>query len=395
MNERKLRRALISTVPPDDIGAQRRAWRIVRTAYAQRVPSPWPARHKRPLAAASITAALLVAALSPPGRAVISDVRKAVGTEKVVGVRQSKPALFSLPAEGRVLVSAPSGVWVVAADGTRRNLGVYDEATWSPHGLHVGAAKRNQLVALTPGGELRWVLSRPGVRHPRWAPSGFRIAYLSRSTVRVVAGDKTGDGRLDAARDVAPAWKPGNEHVLAYVDRGGSVNVVATDTRTTLWTAAGAAASPMQLEWSADGQRLLAVRRLAGRFALIVFDANGRRLQTLEFPGRPLGAVFAPKGHRVAVIRRVGPRSQLLVVDADTLRRQRVVFSGLGRFSNVAWSPGGRWLLLGWPSADQWLFIRSTDVSKIKAVSSLAAQFDPGGTAKRGFPAVEGWCCTR
>lgn len=395
MNERKLRRALLATLPPDEIGAQRRAWRIVRTAYSERVPSPWPIRHRRPLAAASIGVALLVAALSPPGRAVIRDVRKAVGTEKVVGVPQSKPALFSLPAKGRVLVSARSGVWVVAADGSRRNLGAYDEATWSPHGLHVGAVKRNQLVALTPAGELRWVLSRPGVRHPRWAPSGFRIAYLSRNTVRVVAGDKTGDGRLDAARDVAPAWKPGSEHVLAYVDRGGSVNVVATDTRTTLWTAAGAAALPTQLEWSADGQRLLAVRRLAGRFALIVFDANGRRLQTLEFPGRPLEAAFAPKGHSVAVIRRLGPRSQLLVVDADTLRRQRVVFSGLGRFSDVAWSPGGRWLLLGWPSADQWLFIRSTDVSKIKAVSSLAAQFDPGGTAKGDFPAIEGWCCTR
>jgi hypothetical protein len=394
VNERKLRRALLATLPPDEIGAQRRAWRIVRTAYSERVPSPWPIRHRRPLAAASIGVALLVAALSPPGRAVIRDVRKAVGTEKVVGVRQSKPALFSLPAAGRVLVSAPSGVWVVAADGSRRNLGAYNEATWSPHGLYVGAVKRNELVALTPSGELRWVLSRPGVRRARWAPSGFRIAYLSRNTVRVVAGDKTGDGRLDAARDVAPAWKPGNEHVLAYVDRGGSVNVVATDTRTTLWTAAGAAASPMELEWSADGQRLLAVRRLAGRFALIVFDTNGRRLQTLEFTGRPVEAAFAPKGHRVAVTRRLGPRSQLLVVDADTLRRQRVVFSGLGRFSDVAWSPGGRWLLLAWPSADQWLFIRSTDVSKIKAVSSLAAQFDPGGSAKGHFPTIEGWCCT-
>jgi hypothetical protein len=395
VNERKLRRALLATLPPDEIGAQRRSWRIVRTAYSERVPSPWPIRHRRPLAAASIGVALLVAALSPPGRAVIQDVRKALGTEKVVGVRRSKPALFSLPAAGRVLVSAPSGVWVVSANGSRRNLGAYDEATWSPHGLHVGAVKRNQLVALTPGGELRWVLSRPSVRHPRWAPSGFRVAYLSGNSVRVVAGDKTGDGRLDAARDVAPAWKPGNEHVLAYVDRGGSVNVVATDTRTTLWTATGAAAAQMELEWSADGQRLLAVRRLALRFALIVFDANGLRLQTLEFPGRPLEAAFAPKGHRVAVIRRLGPRSQLLVVDADTLRRQRVVFSGLGRFSDVAWSPGGRWLLLGWPSADQWLFIRSTDVSKIKAVSSLAAQFNPGGTTMGRFPTIEGWCCTR
>jgi hypothetical protein len=395
VSERKIRRALLATVPPDEIGAQRRAWRIVRTAYSERVPSPWPVRHKRPLAAASVGVALLLAALSPPGRAVIRDARDAVGTEKVVGVPQSKPALFSLPAQGRVLVSAPSGVWVVSADGSRRNLGAYDEATWSPHGLHVGAAKRNQLAALTPRGELRWVLSRRRVRHPRWAPSGFRIAYLSGNSLRVVAGDKTGDGRIDLARDVAPAWKPGQEHVLAYVDRGGTVNVIATDSRQTLWTAGGSAASPMQIEWSADGRRLLAVRRLAGRFALIVFDANGRRLQTLEFPGQPLGAAFAPKGHRVAVIRRVGPRSELLVVDADALRRQQTVFRGLGRFSDIAWSPTGRWLLLGWPSADQWLFVRSTDVKKIDAFSSVAAQFDPGNTRPGAFPKVEGWCCTR
>ncbi len=100
MSERKVRRALLATVPPDEIGAQRRAWRIVRTAYSERVPSPWPVRHKRPLAAASVGVALLVAALSPPGRAVIRDVRDAVGTEKVVGVKQSKPASVLAPGQG-------------------------------------------------------------------------------------------------------------------------------------------------------------------------------------------------------------------------------------------------------------------------------------------------------
>jgi hypothetical protein len=394
VNERRLRKALLATAPPDEIGAQRRAWRVVRTAFGRREPTPWPIRHRRPILAAAAGVAVLAAIASSPGTAVLRKVREAVGTEKVVGIPQARPALFSLPAPGRVLVAAPSGVWIVTADGSRRNLGDYDEATWSPRGLFVGASKRHQLAALTPKGEVRWALSKPRVQHPRWAPSGFRVGYLSGRNLRVVAGDGTGDTRIDGARDIAPAWRPGTEHVLAYADRTGTVNVVATDDRQTLWTATGLATGGAQLEWSADATRLLVVRRLPGaRFALVVFDEGGRRLQSLEFAGRAVDAAFAPGDSRIAVIRRVGDRSELLVVEADTLRRQKVVFSGKGRFSDVAWAPSGRWLLLGWESADQWLFVRSTDVSKIKAVSSLAVQFDPGGAGFGDFPRIEGWCC--
>jgi dipeptidyl aminopeptidase/acylaminoacyl peptidase len=392
VNERRLKQVLVATAPPDEIGAQRRAWRVVRKAFDEREPTPWPIRHRRPLTAAAIGVAVLAAALSPPGRAVISGVRDAVGTERVVGIRapQARPAIFSLPTQGRVLVAAPRGAWIVSADGSKRRLGTYEEATWSPQGLFVGVAKRHELAAVTPRGVVRWTLSRPNVHKPRWAPSGFRVAYLSGRNLRIVAGDGTGDTRIDAAQNVAPAWKPGEEHVLAYSDRSGTVTVVATDMQQTLWTAAGSAANPSQLEWSEDGERLLVVRRLeGGRSALVVFDGDGRRRQYLELPGVPVEAAFSPGGRRIALVRRLGPRSELLVVEGDTLRRQTTVFSGRGRFSDVSWSPGGRWLLLGWQSADQWLFIRSADVTKIKAVSSLSAQFHSRGR----FPRIEGWCC--
>ena len=393
MNDRDLRRALLTTVPPDELGAQRRAWRLARAAFDEREPSPWPQRHARPLIAAALAVAVLAAVLSAPGRAVIGNVRDAIGTEKVVGVPQAKPALFSLPTEGRLLVTAPTGAWIVSADGAKRRLGDYREASWSPRGLHAVVSNRSQLVAVTPNGAVRWAIARPAVHGARWSPSGFRIAYLSGSNLRVVYGDKSRDRRYDSAANVAPAWKPVEEHILAYVTPRNVLTVTETDAEQGLWTAR-VRATPALLEWSADGRRLLTAVPLSGRrFALTVYDSTGRRLQSLAVPGTFVSAAFAPGDHRIAVVRRRGARSELFIADADLLRRQEPVFEGAGRFSDVAWSPGGKWLVLGWQSADQWLFIRSTDVEKIKAVSSLAKQFDPGGTGAGFFPRIEGWCC--
>jgi dipeptidyl aminopeptidase/acylaminoacyl peptidase len=395
LSERRVRRALLSAVPPDEIGAQRRAWRVTRAAFVDREPTPWPVLHRRRIGALAIALAFLAAAITPPGRAVLGGVRDAVGTERVVvaGVPRARPAPFTLPTKGRILVSAPSGVWIVGGDGARRKVGNYDEATWSPRFLHVPAARGHQLTALTPRGVVRWTLSQPKVHSPDWSPSGFRVAYLSGRELRVVAGDGTDDTRLDAAVDVAPVWKPGDEHVLAYVAAAGMVNVVNTDTQQTLWTSGGTTARPQRLGWSADGTRLLSAPRYSRGFGLTVFDDGGTRRQFLAFAGELLDFEFAPRGHRVAVIRQVGERSELMIVNADSLRRREVIFSGKGRFSDVSWSPDGRWLLVGWPSADQWLFLRSTDVSKLKAVSSLAVQFDPGGLGAGEFPRIEGWCC--
>ena len=400
MNERRLHQALLAVVPPDEIGAQRRSWRVIRTAFREREPTPWPVRNRGPIVAGALAAALLVVVLSSPGQAVLGSIRDAVGTETTVaGAPQAArpaPSLFSLPAPGRLLVTAPSGAWIVAADGHKRRLGGYKGAAWSPQGRLVGASKASELAAITPKGRVRWRLSRPAVHDPAWAPSGLRIAYLSGANLRVAAGDGKGDSRIDAAQNVAPVWRPGEDHILAFVDPGGNVNVVQTDDKQVLWTAGESAASPKQLAWSADGKRLLAVRRLeGGRTALVVLDGAGRRRQYLELPGDPVGAAFSPTDHSIALVRRVGSRSEVLVVNGDSLRDQQVVFSGLGRFSGATWSPEGRWLLLGWPSADQWLFIRSADVSKIKAVSSLAVQFDPGGKGAGPFPQIEGWCCPR
>jgi hypothetical protein len=150
---------------------------------------------------------------------------------EVVGVEESAPALFALPAEGRLLVTADSGAWVVEEDGSKRLLGPYREAAWSPFGRFVVGARANELAALTPDGEVRWTLARPDVRLPRWGGtrSDTRVAYFSRGRLRVVGGDGEGDRLVDGAAALrAPEWRPG--HVLVYERRGGGVRAVDVDT---------------------------------------------------------------------------------------------------------------------------------------------------------------------
>jgi hypothetical protein len=211
---------------PGEHDARERSWAVVRTAFAEREPQA-PRRSWKPVAAIALALVIAAGLLSPPGRAVLDGVREVVGIEK------AQPALFSLPARGRLLVIADSGAWVVDEDGSKRRLGSYREASWSPFGRFVVASRRNELVALTPGGEVRWTLARPDVRHPRWGgtKTDTRIAYLSQGKLRVVGGDGRGDRLLDPLADEqAPAWQPGPGHRLAYARRDGTVRVVDTDT---------------------------------------------------------------------------------------------------------------------------------------------------------------------
>ena len=211
---------------PNEHEARERTWAVVRAAYAEREPHP-RGRSWKPAAAIAVALVALAGLLSPPGRAVLDEIREVVGVEK------AKPALFSLPAPGRLLVTADSGAWVIDEDGSKRLLGSYREAWWSPFGRFVVASRPNEIVALTLGGDVRWTLARPDVRYPRWGGTrtDTRIAYLSAGTLRVVGGDGKGDRLLDSRpSDRAPLWRPGSAHVLVYERRDGSIRVVDADT---------------------------------------------------------------------------------------------------------------------------------------------------------------------
>jgi hypothetical protein len=378
------KRALIRVRAGDERGGEERAWAVVRSAYRERTPVATRSNRWRVALIPALVALLAAVALSPAGATVGNLIRQALG------VPNAARALFSLPAPGRLLLSAPGGTWTVSADGSARRVSGFAEASWSPHALYIAAAKGDRLAVLDPHGVLRWTLARPAVTDPSWfSPSGYRIAYLSGRQLRVVAGDGTGD-RLVATNlaPVAPAWRPNHPYQLAYLDRAGALVVRDAATQRLIWTdhVGGARA----LDWSANGDRLLLV---TGTRAL-VYDGTGRPLARFAAARGALllDGALSPDGRTLALVRS-GSTPDVALAALDQPRPAlRPVLSGEG-LRQVVWAPDGRWLLGTWPSADQWVFIHIAGTPRIAAVSRIAQQF-ASSPAGRGFPTLEGWCCT-
>jgi len=419
MNNRRIAELMREPAPGEREAAER-GHELARAAFAER-----PARTSSRLpiapaaALAAIVAVVVAVALTPAGGAIAKLVRESLG-DPVDGERPAKPALTSLPSGGELLVVSERGPWVVHADGSQRLLGAYDDASWSPSGRYVVATDGRQLVALTPTGEPRWSLSRLApVSGARWSPfPGYRVAYLSGRSLRVVAGDGTEDS-LEArgVAAVAPAWRPVDaesvssegEHVLAFADRSGQVEVRDTDSGRTLWRS-GAGDEPVQLTWSPDANRLLAV----GRRSVRIFDGDGRLLATVSLPAGlaaeavvgartapgeadPRVADFAASGHEFALIRasRTAAQSEVVLLEAERRPgRPHELFTGPGSFSGLLWLEDGSSLVVGWPSADQLVFLRPDRPRRVTAVSNVARQFDPGGGADAAFPRISDWCCS-
>ena len=347
---------------PGEPAAQERTWRVVAAAFEEREPvharRRLPARYAIALA---VAAAATAVAFTPPGHAVLSSVREAIG------VAGADRALYSLPAPGRIL----AGGWVVDADGSARRLGDYRETSWSPFGRFVVAARDDELVTLEPNGTVHWTLARPNVRFPRWTGShaDTRIAYLSGDRLHVVAGDGARDREVGpaAAAAVAPAWRPGLPFTVTYADTRGRVWAFEPDTGRLRFATAGGS-RPLRLAWSSDGMRLLVVRR--GR--LDVFDARGRRVAHAGGPF--VDAAFLPHGRRVVTLTR-----HAVALAAP----HRTLFRTSGSLAQVLPAPNGRWVLVTWPDADQWLFV-PVRPGRVRAIGNIAEQL--GG----GFP-VGGW----
>jgi hypothetical protein len=379
------RRALRQFRAPDEPAVGERTWTVVRTAYLERAATVPRRSHRRLILVPALIVLLGAATLSPAGATVRRWIRHALG------VPHAAPALFRLPAPGSVLVSGAGGTWTVAADGSSRRLGSWRQASWSPRGLYVAVTRRDQLAAVDPNGTLHWTLARPAVSDPRWfAPTGYRVAYLSGHTLRVVAGDGTGDHLVASeVGAVAPTWQPGHAYRVAYVTRAGGLVVRDADTGRVIW-AAPLPARPKRLAWSSDGRELLAVTASEAR----VYDQMGRTTATISEPQQaPIrDAALAADGKSIALIRGGTDQDVVLAKLTSVTPQQRRVLSGAG-LAQLAWSPDGRWLLVSWPAADQWVFVRVAGTPRIAAASRIARQFSTRGSVA-DFPSIAGWCCS-
>jgi hypothetical protein len=397
MNDQRLRDELRELQVPGEREAEQRAWDLAKRAFVERQPTSRRPTARRLLLAATAVLLLGLALLSPAGAAIRNLVTDVVGQEN------ARPALTSLPAPGKLLVDSERGAWVVQPDGSQRLLGAYRQATWSPHGVYVAATRGAQLTALEADGDPRWtVTGAHPVSLPNWqAPDGFRIAYLSGSSLRVVAGDGTGDHQVaGSVAPVSPVWRPGGRHILAFVGEGGLVRLVNSDSGRRIRSFHFP--ESRDLAWSPDGARLA----VATGSQIAVLRAPAPRVaeqQALLTRARPKSTAeqvaFSPSGDRVAFIRRptgsstTGSELVLGRLRADGIG-ERTLFSGPGQLIDPTWSPDGRWILVGWREADQWLFIDMRNPSRVVAIGNIARQFDPGGPGSGPFPRISGWCCS-
>ena len=192
---------------------------------------------------------------SPPGRAVVDSVRKAIGIES------AEQALFSLPAPGRLLVVSDSGRGRSARTAPRDAWATTAKRP-APRSAASSALRAERARRARAGRRSPVEAPRPDVRAPRWGGTATdtRIAYLSGGLIRVVAGDSTGDRALMRrarrrgfpARSACSPWRvrAGSRSSTPSGDKPGGRRVAADS-----------------LVWSADGTRLLALR--GGRYTVL------------------------------------------------------------------------------------------------------------------------------
>ncbi len=390
LDEKTLRTLLLQQPVPGEQLAIERTWEVVRAAFLAREPAPPRRRHfpTRLALAVLVLAGVGVAVwLSGAGGWIADRFKSDSEAAPATTAAATAPAPAGLPAAGRLLVAEGGRVFVVDGGGGRSAIGDYAAASWASSGRFVAAWRKNVLVGLDveePGLPL-WQIAGKGIADARWSADGFRVAYRARKTLRVVDGSGN-DARLLARgiAPVAPAWRVGDEHVLAYAEES-RVRVIDADTKKRLWQVP--AEGVVALEWTSDGKRLavLAARELS------LLEEPRRVVDAVRLPDDVTGTALAARPGSApdvayAVFSRETGRGSVFVFDAAK-RTSELVFAGDGRLGTLVWSPDGRYLLVPWREGNQWLFV-PVGAGELTASADPAREF--GGD---GFPRPDGWCC--
>jgi hypothetical protein len=384
MSERELREWLAAIEPPGEQGARRRAAAAAAAAHARR-PAWRPAAARRrlvPAGAVALALSLSAVALATtrPGHAVTRWIDDVFSAPAVTQPRDR------LPARGSVLAIGARGPFVLGAGGGRHALGRYSDAVWSPHGLYIAAVRGRQLAAVDPRGGVHWVLTATGpVADPRWSPDGFRVAYRVGTRLRVVAGDGSGDRLAGwAVAAVAPAWRPGRAHVLAFVTARGGLLLGRLDGGTAYLMADGLAAARW-IGW-AGPHRLLATSAatVTAIPAGLLSGAKRRRERTWHAPSGAtiVAAAVSPTARHVAVLVRRTGVTRVVLLGSALAGRPRVLLAVRGALAGLAWSPDGRWLVAQEPRRSRWLLVPTSPGLRVRALPGLDGR-------------IGGWCCVR
>ena len=183
------------------------------------------AAHRRPLVAARDRRSQpSPPPLSPPGRAVIADVREARRDREGRESSAAEASAFSLPAEGRVLVIGPDR----RVDRPARTAPSGDSATSTRRRGHrrgalAVASARSRLAAFNPTGEIRWALARPRVHDARWSPGGVADRLPERvEPPRDRGRTRPATGAWTAQPTSLPPGDPAQQPVVAYVSADGA-----------------------------------------------------------------------------------------------------------------------------------------------------------------------------
>ena len=217
--EARAKRLLQGISVPDEFGAQERAWAVARSAFLGRLSVP---RRRSRLRFVPVPALLLGVAvileLTPAGAAVHHLINNAFSARTPVASNA-----LSLPVRGsRVLVTSPSGTWIVKDRGARHRLGQWDVAAWSPHGLYVAAADAHTLATLTPSGAVAWSAPAAGARYLSWfEPQGSRQLPDQLHQRELALGDDWRRSAQGSGFRVPPrgAWPPTSRQSPRLGDR--------------------------------------------------------------------------------------------------------------------------------------------------------------------------------